>query len=332
MSKRVDVLDSIAHKQPEIIPWDFRFTKKSHQLMADYYQDPFFESKIGNCFTIIRANVHREIEPKIWVDQFGVKWDRRLDPDIGVVLDYQVMPENIGSFSFPDPNDFNIYRHYAKAIETSDPNTLIIVKMSYNLFERAWSLCGFENFMKLMISDPHFVNLLLDKIVAYNLKVIDNISKYHVDGILFGDDWGQQTGLLISPKTWKNYIEPRIQKMYSKVRKYGLIVMHHSCGKIDAILPNLIEAGLDVLNPFQPEVMDIYDIKKKFGNQLSFYGGISTQESLPFHNVKRVKEQTKRLINEVGENGGLIVSAAHAIMADAKPENVAAMIETLQNQ
>lgn len=332
MSTRADILDSIAHKQPDIIPWDFRFTKKSHQLMADYYQDPFFETKIGNCFTIIRANVHREIEPHIWMDQFGVKWDRRLDPDIGVVVDYQVTPDNIDRFCFPDPNDADIYRHYAKAIEGSVPNTLIIVKMSYNLFERAWSLCGFENFMKLMITDPPFVHQLLDKIISYNLKVIDNISKYHVDGILFGDDWGQQTGLLISPKSWHEFIAPRVYEMYTRVRKYGLIVMHHSCGNIETLIPNLIEAGLDVLNPFQPEVMDIYDIKHKYGGQLSFYGGISTQESLPFHNVNQVKEQTKRLINEVGENGGLIVSAAHAIMADAKPENVAAMIETLQNQ
>ena len=101
---------------------------------------------------------------------------------------------------------------------------------------------------------------------------------------------------------------------------------------MDEIFPELIECGLDMFNPFQPEVMDVFEIKKKYGDTLSFYGGISTQRTLPYGTVDEVKDEVKRLIDIVGKNGGYVASPAHAIPADAKPENIAAMIEILQNQ
>ena len=106
--------------------------------------------------------------------------------------------------------------------------------------------------------------------------------------------------------------------------------MIHSCGKIDEILPDLIDCGLDVFNPFQPEVMDVFEVKKKYGDHLSFYGGISTQRTLPFGTAEQVKEEVKRLLDIVGENGGYIASPAHAIPADAKTENIVAMIDALK--
>ncbi|HQL65033.1 MAG TPA: uroporphyrinogen decarboxylase family protein, partial [bacterium] len=106
----------------------------------------------------------------------------------------------------------------------------------------------------------------------------------------------------------------------------------HSCGKVDELFPFLIDAGLDVFNPFQPEVMDVFEIKKKFGNKLSFYGGISTQKLLPYGTVDETKDQVRRLLDEIGKNGGYIAAPAHSIPYGARTENIAAMIEVLQNQ
>ena len=105
-----------------------------------------------------------------------------------------------------------------------------------------------------------------------------------------------------------------------------------SCGKVQELFPELIECGLNVFNPFQPEVMDVNEMKKKYGGSLSFYGGISTQNTLPYGTVAQVKEEVSRLIEIVGKNGGYFASPAHSIPADAKPENIAAMIEVLKNQ
>jgi len=120
--------------------------------------------------------------------------------------------------------------------------------------------------------------------------------------------------------------------MCSVVKKKGKYVFIHCCGKVDEIFPDLIECGLDVFNPFQPEVIDVFSAKEKYGRSLSFYGGISTQRTLPFGAVSQVKEEVLRLIDKVGSNGGYIAAPAHDIPADAKPENIAAMIEILRSQ
>lgn len=106
----------------------------------------------------------------------------------------------------------------------------------------------------------------------------------------------------------------------------------HSCGKVDEIFPDLIEAGVDLYNPFQPEVMDVLAIKKTFGKKLSFYGGISTQRTLLFGTVQQVKDEIRRLIDEIGADGGYIAAPAQFIQGDVKVENIVAMIEVLDNQ
>ena len=150
--------------------------------------------------------------------------------------------------------------------------------------------------------------------------------------MMFGDDWGQQGGLLMGPALWKEFIKPRISLMYARVKSHGKRVFIHSCGKVDELFPQLIACGLDVFNPFQPEVIDVYEAKRLYGDRLSFYGGISTQKTLPYGSVADVKDEVRRLLDSIGRDGGYIASPAHDVPRDAKPENIAAMIETLQAQ
>jgi uroporphyrinogen decarboxylase len=183
-----------------------------------------------------------------------------------------------------------------------------------------------------MIDNKKYVNRLFDRILEYNLRVIENACRHNIDGMGFGDDWGQQRGLIMGPALWREFIKPRIRAMYGLVRSKGKFVFIHSCGKVDSIFPDLIECGLNVFNPFQPEVMDVFEMKRKFGDRLSFFGGISTQRTLPYATVAQVKDQVRRLLDEVGKGGGYIAAPAHAIPPDARPENIAAMIEVLRNQ
>jgi uroporphyrinogen decarboxylase len=150
--------------------------------------------------------------------------------------------------------------------------------------------------------------------------------------MMFGDDWGMQTGLIMGPKAWDEFIKPRIQKMYGLVRSKGKLVFIHCCGKVDRLFPELIDCGVDVFNPFQPEVMDVFEIKNKYGDRLSFFGGISVQKTLPYGTVADVRDEVRRLLDVVGRKGGYIAAPSHAIPADAKPENIAAAIEVLQSQ
>ncbi|MBU4200274.1 MAG: hypothetical protein KKG09_00740 [Verrucomicrobia bacterium] len=333
MNNKERVLRSVRHQQPDKTPYSICFTQKAHRKMADYYGDPNFTDKLDNCFAGLDTspqNAWRETAPDIWEDEFGVQWNRSVDKDIGVVCNCMVTPDTLKDYGFPDPADPSRYAHYASFIE-AHPNHCLEAMIGFSLFERAWTLAGMETILMAMADNPAFVHELLDRILDYNLKIIDHACSYPIDVMHFGDDWGQQTGLIMGPRLWREFIKPRIRQMYQRVKAMGKIVFIHSCGKVDEVFPDLIEAGLDIFNPFQPEVVDVFEIKRKYGDRLTFHGGISTQKTLPFGTVRQVKDEVRRLLDEVGKNGGYIAAPAHAIPGDAKPENIAAMIEVLNN-
>jgi len=329
------VLAALKHRQPDKVPYDIRFTQKAYAKMAQYYGDQDFDSRLGNCFTWFRPypdNVrYRLVAPDIWQDEFGVRWNRAIDKDIGVPCNQLVKPQNINKFVWPDPNDPTRYDFIKESVKKAGDNATL-VSLGFALFERAWTLVGMENLLMYMLTEAHFVNLLLDKILQYNLGIIEHSCSLDVDIFRFGDDWGHQRGLIMGIDLWRQFIKPRIKEMYQLAKSKGKYVMIHCCGKVDELLPDLIECGLDIFNPFQPEVMDVFEIKKRYGDRLCFYGGISTQRTLPYGNIAEVKDEVNRLIDVVGENGGYIASPAHDIPADAKCKNIAAMIEVLQDQ
>ncbi len=242
-----------------------------------------------------------------------------------------ITPETLADYAFPDPDDPSRYEAFPKFVQAW-PDSFKLADLGFSLFERAWTLAGMETILMSMVENPAFVHDLLDRIMDFNLKVIDNSCTRDVDGMRFGDDWGQQTGLIMGPAFWREFIKPRIREMYARVKAYGKKVFIHSCGKVDSVFPDLIECGLDVFNPFQPEVMDVYEMKRRYGRQLTFYGGISTQRLLPYGTVDEVRAEVKKLLAEIGRDGGFIASPAHSIPGDAKPENIAAMLEVLQAQ
>jgi uroporphyrinogen decarboxylase len=335
VTNRERVLAAIQHRSPDKVPYDIRFTQPAHARMVEYYGDPDFEAKLGNCFTWLRPHRpegrYAQVDPNLWRDEFGVEWDRRIDKDIGIVCNRLVTPENVESFAFPDPDDPGRYAAFDETI-AARPDNAMLVSLGFALFERAWTLAGMENVLMAMASDKPFANRLLDRILEFNLGIIENACRHNIDIFRFGDDWGHQRGVLMGPQRWREFIKPRFREMCSLVKSKGKYTMLHCCGKVDELFPDMIECGLDIFNPFQPEVMSVYKMKQRYGDRLTFYGGISIQRSLPFGTVAQVKDEVRRLLDVVGENGGYIASPSHDLPGDARPENIAAMIEVLQNQ
>jgi uroporphyrinogen decarboxylase len=152
-----------------------------------------------------------------------------------------------------------------------------------------------------------------------------------VNGAYFGDDYGAQKNLIISPASWRRLIKPRLDRLFAPFRERGLPILMHSDGQIQTILPDLVEIGLTVLNPVQPEVLDHAWLAQNFGGVLAFYGGISTQTSLPQGSPGQVHQAVQRCIQDLAPNQtGLLLAPSHRMMTDIPLENVEAMLAAFQ--
>ena len=333
MNKRERVISALQHRQPDETPYHIEFTLPVKEKLERHYQTADLNKAIGNYFLRLRtAFAWQELKPGFWQDGFGVVWDRSIDKDIGNPVDFILADKNkLDKYSFPEIKP-ELFQDIPKINAENKEGLFTLYSIGFSLFERAWALRGMENLFLDMVADPPFVEALLDRITDFNLRLVDEAFKFPVQMVFFGDDYGQQRGLLMGPKYWRKYIKPRLAKVYGKVKAKGLFVGIHTCGDIEEILPDLIEIGVDLYNPFQPEVTDIYRIKKEYGGRLSFFGGLSTQRVLPFGTPEDVGKEVKRLIREIGAGGGYILAPAHATPKDVPLENVLAMIETVQNQ
>ena len=198
-------------------------------------------------------------------------------------------------------------------------------------FEKANSARGIENFLADLGCNQDFARRILEKIIQKNLVMLENMLSYEaIDGVLLGSDWGSQKGLLMSPTTWREYIAPGEKLEYDLVHAAGKDVWVHSCGDITEIVGDLVDMGLDVLNPVQPECMDIAYLKREFGKDLTFWGGIGTQQVLPFGTPNEVRGEVDRIVELMGRGGGYITSPAQEIQHDVPLENIIALIEQVK--
>ncbi|HCO94751.1 MAG TPA: uroporphyrinogen-III decarboxylase-like protein, partial [Phycisphaerales bacterium] len=236
----------------------------------------------------------------------------------------------LAGYDFPDPLDDRFFVNIPEKL-SEYADCFRVFKIGFSLYERAWTLRGMENLMMDFLDHPDFVRRLLRSIADYNITQFTEALKYDIDAVYFGDDWGQQTGLQMGPRLWQEFIFPELKRMYSQVRDAGKLVFIHSCGKVDELFDDLIDIGLNCFNPFQPEVMDVFDILKRYKGRLAFHGGLSTQRTLPYGSVKDVSSATRRLL-DAGAHGGYVFAPAHAVEGDVPLENMLAFIEILHAQ
>jgi uroporphyrinogen decarboxylase len=198
------------------------------------------------------------------------------------------------------------------------------------LFETSWPIRGYENMLADMLADPEIAEYLLDLQLSWNIEYATQAAYAGADALYFGDDVGNQNGMTFSAELWRKMLKPRWEKIFSAAKKINpnIVLWYHSCGNVTDIIGDLIDVGLDILNPIQPECMDIYNIQKKYGDKLSFDGGLGTQSIMPFGKPSEVIAETKRLVEVFGENGGFILSPSHVLEPEVPPQNIDAFIKT----
>lgn len=232
------------------------------------------------------------------------------------------LPTTIGTGSYE-----HFFSHCAYLQANYDVYLLVTVWGSH--WEKAYFSRGIENFLCDLAADPEWAQNVLDLIIRKNIVMLENIlTEGCFDGVLLGSDWGTQRGLILSPECWRTMIRPGEQQEYDLIHHFHKDVWIHSCGKIDPILPDLCEMGIDVLNPVQPECMDLTALKDLHGAQITFYGGISTQRTLPYGTPAEVSAETESTISLLSQNGGYITAPSQEIQTDVPYQNLKAFIDT----
>lgn len=334
MTKRDVVLDALGFRRPAYVPWAWGPTKDcaarlkkylGKEDLTDWIDSHFagFGREYGRFFPADRPGHVRDI--------YGVLWDRTVDKDIGTPVEWPIRrPEDLNSYRWPDPADECWYAGIAEGVRRKS-HLFRRYELGFSLYERAWTMRGMSDLLMDMVERPAFIERFLDTIVEHNLVQIRRALELGVDAVYFGDDYGMQTGLIMGIDHWRRFIKPRLARMFAPVRDAGRYVCLHSCGCVAGLFDDLIEIGLNLFNPFQPEVMDVFALQKRYHGRLSFHGGMSIQKVLPFGSIKDVRTMVQRLI-DVGREGGYIFSPSHTVPPDVPPENLAAMMDVLRSQ
>jgi len=328
--RREQVLSALAFKKTDPVPHVFHFTQKAAEKVRKHYGKDYpaiLNNYIGGVGSGLPGG-WREIEPGIWTDEWGVEWDRTIDKDIGTPRNH-VFPEPDMKYWNPPPLDGGRFDAIPADIK-SQPDTFMVADIGFSLYERAWTLRGLENFLMDLVANPAFAHQLLDAIADWNIQIVKRLLPIPgIDCIHFGDDWGTQRGLFMGPALWKEFIAPRLKRTYAVVKAGGKFLSIHSCGMVQELFPDLISMGLNMFNPFQPEVMDVHEMHKKYFGKLAFWGGVSVQKTLPYGTPDDVRREVLDRI-KMGKRGGYVICPSHAVPSDAPVENLVAMIETVR--
>ncbi len=316
------------------IPSQINYTTAYGRIMADYFGVPFEQLPyyLGN--HMLRVDVSHDgrlsDDGNTLFDWWGVGFDTREEGYFAAVSPLAEV-RDLDHYNWPDPYDPYLLRDAEATVAAQGMEFFIVPNLGFALFERAWSLRGFEQFFLDMATDPAYAGALLDQITEIQLALLERYLALGVDGGYFGDDYGAQKNLLFSPRMWRMLIKPRLARLFAPFKERGLPVILHSDGQIQRILPDLLEIGLTALNPVQPEVLDHTWLWEQYGGRLSFYGGVSTQTVLPYGTAEDVKTAVSHAVHTLAPQGtGLIVAPSHRMMSDIPLQNGEALLEAFE--
>lgn len=234
---------------------------------------------------------------------------------------------DLSDYKWPDPKKEYRFEPLVDWFAANTENFTIL--WVGDLWERATFMRGMENSLLDVSMNPDFMGNLLEGIKNYILETMKiSFGRFDYDCIAVSDDYGIQTGMIMSPESWRNLIKPRLEEIYNLAKQNDRFIFHHSCGQIYPIIPDMIEIGLDILHSIQPEAMDIYRLKREFGKDLTFCGGINTQQLLPKGTPQEIRDEVKKLKEIMGAGGGYILEPGITVQADVPLDNLLALVDS----
>jgi uroporphyrinogen decarboxylase len=332
---RERVIDQIHHRETDPIPYVLGIEPEVAGQLDALYGGRGWRASIGNAVAHIPAP-HEDLGIGDWepgalhTDLFGAQWKTN-----GRLTHLEAWPLKepcLRGFTFPDPAACFAPGWEAAARQAIAENAgrrFLVCGIGFGVFERAWTLRGFDNVLADSALDPAFYQALVEAITDHQLALLEPILRLPVDGIMFSDDWGYQKGVILGPARWRRLIKPCYRRLYERVHAAGKFTLNHCCGSIAAILPDLVEIGLDVYESVQPEAdgNDPYELKRCFGRHITFFGGFGAQ-SMPSMTPQTARAEIRRLRAEMSKGGGYILAPAKPIPDGVPVEVAAAVYET----
>jgi uroporphyrinogen decarboxylase len=260
------------------------------------------------------------------VDEWGTTWNDNYALGHPLEEGWELMEP----YQFPDPHSAGRFAHIPAELEGNE-DKYRLATVWCTLFERMWLLRSMENLFRDQYRHREQFLRLRQRILQFDAGIIEEWLKIGVDGIWFSDDWGTQEGLLINPMLWRQLYKPCYEELFTMVHDAGAHVWLHSCGNITEIIPDLMEIGLDVLNPVQSKAMDVDQLGAVYGGRLCFWGGLDVQMTVPHGQPEDIDREVEHLVEVFGSHdGGYIGGTSHTILPDAPVENIKAVFEAFE--
>ncbi len=352
MKPRDRIRTALNHEEPDRCPMQITFTPEfANRLRGEMGLESDLSSNDG-AYDLERAlGVDMLLTSVGWssgyyqsadsyTDEWGVGWQStQYSTPYGMgryteICGHPLADANhLSSYRAPDPSRPTLYREADQVIHTFKDDYWIVGATVTTIFEAAWALRGYEQLLTDFALDPDLAEAILDIPFEYHLAAARELTRRGVDMIWIGDDVGAQDKMIMSPKMWRRFLKPRMAAFIEEIKRINpnLKVAYHSDGMITPILPDLVEIGLDVLNPVQPASMDPAMLKRDYGEHLCFWGSIDEQHTLPFGSPEDVCGEVLSRLETLGKGGGLIIGPTHHVQLDTPMENFWAMVHTIRN-
>jgi uroporphyrinogen decarboxylase len=364
-TSRERLLTALRHEEPDRVPIDLGgFVSTIEEIPFNKLKDYLGKKWETKCFLRDHVEIPEELkqmfnvdtryvrlkapsnwkmkleEDNSWLDEWGTRWKK---PPTSLYWDPVGHPlksasiKDIGTYPWPDPDDPNRFegvREEAERLRNETDYAIIADTPVYGIFEHSWTCLRGSEFFTDMVLNEGFVHALFEKLLEIDTKLFANYMDAVgdlVDVVCVGDDLGSENAPLVSPEMYRKLIKPYQAKLWGSIKaKTDAYLFLHSCGSIYKLIPDLIEMGVNILNPVQVAAkdMDSKKLKSEFGKDLSFWGGIDTQKVLPFGSTQDVEAEVKKRLSDLAPGGGYVLNAVHCIQPGVPPENIVQMYKT----
>jgi uroporphyrinogen decarboxylase len=336
MTSKERMHTALAHEEPDRVPMDFWMTPEIRdRLTAETGHKDAWEMKVAlghDCLTAfvgLVASFYLSDDAR-YVDPWGITWARMSYADgkgsYTEMVGHPLAGDDslLASYRAPDPDEPRQYEETAMLIRRFGRTHSIVGGVLCSAFEGPWYLRGMDQFLQDMLINKDYAHALTDLVADFHLKAGLNLVRMGCDILLAGDDVGTQDRMLISPELFREYIKPRYGRMYAAYKKANpdLKIAAHICGFVEPVIDDLVEVGLDILNPVQPLSMDPARLKKRYGKRLSFWGAVDDQMVMPFGSPAEVEAEVRLRLRQLAPGGGYILCPSHNVQPTTPMENI----------